>query len=182
MVSGLQLRNLHFVLRDITPPLEPTELPTLDGEPLRPDARGDEQADAAPQDQPTTRVPTEALNPASLTLAERTLEAIDVRDFVDRLLTSIPSLEHVMVSVGRPRRCGGVVRSACCGKNDKAEMQVYTGGEIKYKEMEETELTQKTPDRGPTWASMSRAWYQGAMTSVRREEGRFGVAGGADVV
>ena len=61
-------------------------------------------------------------------------------DFLQRLSTSIPSLQQAMVTVGRPaRQFGTAFRSACLGKSDdkdseEAGMRVYTGGKVLYRE------------------------------------------------
>ena len=186
-MSGLQLTDILLVLRDITPPedVAPAPIPIPNGE--GPAHTHDSElahatldmssaGETVPSAPSTLAVPAETL--ASFTLAERTLEEFDVRDFVHRLSTSIPSIQHVMVAIGRPTRtrCGGLFRSACLGKsNDKdseeSHMRVYTEGKILYEERlgQETELqlqhSRSQPgnalNRGPTWASISRAWYQG---------------------
>ncbi|KAM5543638.1 hypothetical protein V8D89_002889 [Ganoderma adspersum] len=145
-VGRALLTDISLVLRDITPPedVAPAPIPIPNGEgPAR--MHDSELAHATldmssagemvPSAPSTLAVPAETL--ASFTLVERTLEEFDVRDFVHRLSTSIPSIQHVMVAIGRPTRtqCGGLFRSACLGKSDdkdseESHMRVYTGGKI----------------------------------------------------
>ncbi|PIL30170.1 hypothetical protein GSI_07748 [Ganoderma sinense ZZ0214-1] len=129
---------------------------------------------------------SENLASESLMLAERTLEEFDVQAFVRRLSesTSLPTLQNVIVTIGRPRRCGGRLRSACMGrKDDKALPNVYTGGKVQYKELKaDVERRRMDSDRPltcrdiptpwPSLASLSRAQYE---SSTRR--GGRGVVG-----
>ncbi|KAI1789217.1 hypothetical protein LXA43DRAFT_948827 [Ganoderma leucocontextum] len=175
VVSGLQLCDLQLVVRDITPPdTASAPFPSPDGGERLAHAH-EHAADAiqtasgAAQGVPlpahTTTQAAETDNRAeSFTLAERTLEDFDVHAFVDRLSTSIPTIQNIVVSIGRPRRCGGGLRTGCLGKNnDKAEpTHVYTRGKIFYKELRAAELERAAEQHvTPSWASLSRAWHQG---------------------
>lgn len=202
-MSGLQLTDISLVLRDITPPedVAPAPIPipngegpahTHDSEVAHATLDMSSAGETVPSAPSTLAVPAETL--ASFTLAERTLEEFDVSDFVHRLSTSIPSLQHIMVAIGRPTRtrCGGLFRSVCLGKtydkdSEEAHMRVYTGGKILYKERKEPELqrtrakSQNAFNRRATWASVSRASYQGFRSGLG-EGGRVVAAGGAAVV
>ncbi len=122
-------------------------------------------------------------HPASFTVAECTLEDFDVHAIVRRLSTSVPALQHAIVGVGRPSRCGGGMRTGYLGKrDDKSPMHVYTGGKIIYKELGAMpEWPERTPEgnNSPTWASLSRAWYQGVRSA---QEEAVPVTGGAGIV
>ncbi|PIL30103.1 hypothetical protein GSI_07755 [Ganoderma sinense ZZ0214-1] len=199
VMSGLQLRDVQLVLRDITPEEDPS-FPVFNG-------LGDPHGHAHRQADTTTNQPTRpgigdpaqgapslpttmaAETLASLTLAERTLEEIDVQAFVRRLSASIPGLQDAIVSIGRPRRCGGTLRMACLGKNDdKVASHVYTAGKIRYREFKAADLEERglaelrsggvdVPNPGPSWASLSRAWYRGIRSA--REGGLEGLVAGA---
>ncbi|PIL30149.1 hypothetical protein GSI_07727 [Ganoderma sinense ZZ0214-1] len=193
VLLGLQLNNIMFILRDITPaedapngePRVPAHATTGPGHnhstPSTSTGNTAQSASSLPATAAASAAPE---NLASLTLAERTLEEFDVQVFVRRLSESpsLPTLQNVMVTIGRPRRCGGRLRSACMGrKDDRAPPNVYTGGKVQYKELR-ADVERRRADRPltcrdiptpwPSLASLSRAQYE---NSTRR--GGRGVVG-----
>ena len=170
--SGLHLTELQLVIRDITPS-GPTGAQSQ--VPVGEEHNGSDNAlthsdaaQAAPlhpaDDAPFLTQHDEAVDRASFTLAENTLEDFDVHAFVRRLSTSIPTLENAIVSIGRPRRCGGAPRTGCLGeRRDVSEMHIDGVGSSLCEELKALESERISRERGfnSTWASLSRAWQQG---------------------
>ena len=170
--SGLRLKDLQLVMRDIAPP----ETSNGQSATLVEDVYGNiapKRADAA---QATPCDPIEGTpslphhdevgdSHASFTLAERTLEGFDVHAFVRRLSISIPTLQKAIVSIGRPRRCGGDSRTAYLGEHDdhdKPETHAFTrdhGLSERLTVLEPERATEK--GFNSTWGAWSRAFHQG---------------------
>ncbi|KAM5543641.1 hypothetical protein V8D89_002892 [Ganoderma adspersum] len=119
--SRLPLSDLNIVMRDIS---------------LRPSAS--ENAALPSSDGMDQRV-SQGEHRTPFTLAECTLEAFDVRAFVSRLSAFIPTLHNAVVSVSRPRRWVGGMRTARLGKkNEHSDMHANAGNHVLYEEGPDT--------------------------------------------
>ena len=152
-------------MRDITPS-EPAGVQVQSPIPVGEEHGGSDNtldhgdaAQAAPRDAADGAPPPvvhrdEGEDRASFTLAESTLEDVDVHAFVRRLSTSIPTLENAVISIGRPRRCGGAPRTGCLGER-RGVSEAHIDGVVSSlcEELQVLELERISHERGvnATW-------------------------------
>ena len=141
MAAGLKL--VHFQLGVQDGGLSPA----ADAEPQQhaaPDASTSSSSTGSESAHASASTSSAPVDRASLNVAERTLDELDVHAYAKRLLGSLPSLHDAIVRIDRPRRCGGSQRAAILGKGGEA--MLCTEGEIVYREIarEEFERTRAT--------------------------------------
>ncbi|TBU27971.1 hypothetical protein BD311DRAFT_759296 [Dichomitus squalens] len=87
----------------------------------------------------------------SLCTAERTLVAFDVEAFARRIISAIPTITGMIISIDTPRQCGGGRRIALLGREEEEIPELRTGGEIVYQDlgMADYNAMRRSQEEGP---------------------------------
>ncbi|TBU43423.1 hypothetical protein BD309DRAFT_960688 [Dichomitus squalens] len=157
-IVGLRLHHLQCEVRDVglsnseETPNEPRPAPgAVAGHYVTSLPRSDTSVLVSGSPEAQSHACAGSVAEESLCTAERTLVAFDVEAFAHRIISAIPTITGMIISIDTPRQCGGGRRIALLGREEEEIPELRTGGEIVYRDlsMADYNAMRRSQEEGP---------------------------------